>query len=338
MDLDLLTYESLMGMINEFEAEELTLLNSGICPDESDLTQSFVWDILGIPRDVSKFQSKHSASDERKLVVIGQQSARPATTFLNKKLTASQWQDIRNPGSTTRQAAAARQIALDLKDLDDTIKRQDEFMIAGALQGQLDITVHDIPVSIDYGIPVANVFGLALGGDQQIAVDWSDPAAKIGDDVRRMMLAGSHSSGRTMRRAYASGKILEHIMASQEFQEKVGNTESGAQVFREGSIGRFRGLDWFRLDHSFLDGVTPTPYWDENTVVLTPNPDRSWLSMLRGGQMIPTNDGRGLQEVLGKASWAGMLKDPPAIALFLRDVRIPAVKIPGALVKATVTA
>lgn len=338
MDLDLLKYEALMGMINEFEQEDLILLNSGICPDESQLGQSFAWDILGIPRDISKFQSKHSSSEERQLVVIDQQSARPATTFLRKMLQASAWQDLRQPGTSIRQEAAQQQIPIELKDMDDAIDRQDEFMIAGALQGELNITIHDVDVSVDYGIPDGNIFGIAEAGDQKIETDWADPSADFKGDIRRLKKASRQASGRKPARAYCSELIIELISKGDQFQEAFGSTESGAAALREGSIGRFCGLDWFPLDGTYLDGEDVKLFWPEQLVVVTPNPDRKMLSMLRGGQMIPGADGKSLREVLGRAPWASLTMDPPALQLFLRDVRIPALKIPGAISRALVTA
>ncbi len=331
MDMELLRYEKLTGIISEFDPEELTWLNA--MPREEEVGQHFRWDIYGVARDLGKFAAKHSVANRRPLVKIGTQSVDCALTFDEVHLPATPYQDTRTPGTLDRAKLFENQVARHLKDESDLMDRQDNFMIAQAMQGSLTINVDDLDVTIDYKIPSSNKFKVGGGvGFQTIPLSWANPGADILEDIKNGKLAMSHSSGRTAKFAKCSSSTMKEIINSDQFKEFFGKTVDGAQVQKDGYLTNFMGMNWSLSDETFLVGSTPTPYLDEKTIVLSSAPDTSVMSLKVGSVVIPGNGDRQVAEVIGKASFADMIKNPVAIALYSTYARLPAIKRPGALV------
>src|SRR5690349_15145760 len=130
--MDLLKVDSLTEMINSFEPEELVFSRSGVLPVVSSPGEQADWDILGVDRDIDKFQHRGGQATPRKLKVIGHQNARLAYTFMSKMLQAQVYSDLRPPGQSQRGDAAADQLAREQQDFNEVIGRQNELMIAGA--------------------------------------------------------------------------------------------------------------------------------------------------------------------------------------------------------------
>lgn len=336
MDMEILRYEKLTGIISEFDPEELTWLNA--MPKEEEIGQHFRWDIYGVARDVGKFAAKHSVANRRPLTKIGTQSCDVALTFDEVHLPATPYQDTRTPGTLDRAKLFENQVARHLQDESDLMDRQDNFMIAQAMQGSLTITVDDLPVTIDYKIPTTNKFKVGGGaGFTAIPTSWADQGVDLIEDIKNFKIAGQRASGRSIKFAKCSSTVMGRVINSDQFKEFFGKTMDGAQILKDGYMTNFMGMNWKISDEVFEDeSGTLVPYLDEKTLVLSSTPDVKVAALKVGSVVIPGNGDRQVAEVIGKASYADMIKNPVAIALYSSYARLPAIKRPGAFIVAKV--
>jgi len=341
LDMDILRYETLTGIIRDFEPEDLNWLNSGVLQEETGMGQEVTWDIKHVRRDIATFEGRGARAGRRNLQTIGQQHATLARTFKEKPLIGSQFIDLRAPGSLERQTLAEDQIARELEDNAMWMARQDNFMISQALQGSLAMTIDDQDIVVDYAVPASNKFKVGGGvGFSTIDTDWEDPSADILTDIKNFKLAVSRHSGRTAKRAWCSSRTMTALLNNDRFKEFVGRSVAGAQIIEQGYASNLLGLEWVISDETFTneDGTVITPYLDEKTVVIHPAPDREWGCFRIGSDAVPKNDGSGLIEVIGKYAFSALTKNPPAFTLYAGYVRLPIIKLPAAIVTAKVIA
>lgn len=334
IDVDLLKMDTLIDMINEFQPVNLRLTPSGILPPQSAAGQEFSWDILGIERDIGKFEGKVSPAGVRKLQVIKQQSARLARTFKSTAVPGTVLIDLRNPGSEQRQRVAQDQIGRELMALTRLIDRQNEFMIASALQGSLAITIDELSHTIDYGFSASH---LPTPGGATIPLAWDDPAADITGALDRIINLIEEDAGFTPTTVWTSREVISALIRNDFVQSYFASTPAGVQALTEGTIGRFHGLNWIAFNGTFKpEGGSATRYIPKEQAIFTPDPDPEWGFMRVGSDVIPNDDKRSMQEVIGRYSYSTLVENPASIGLFAGEVRLPIIRIPDAIVNAQV--
>ena len=345
VELDILKYEAIIGMIEEREKEPMVFSKSGLLPEDSGEGLTFGWDILGVSRDVAKFSSPLAAATPRGLKVIGHQTATLAHSFFVTPIPGGIFMDLRGEGGTARQDAATKRIALETGELADTIDRQNEFLYAKAIQDDLTVTIDagaagSIAVSVAYGMPSTNKFDAIGAGAQEIPVAWDNPSAKISEDVRRIKRAVKRASGKTLTDAWVSPRIMHAMCINDDVKDWLrANPAVSAAVLSEGVIVRAFGLNWHEIDETYVDSADAVQYYlPETRAVFTPTPNRSWGFFRKGSTVIPTDDGRGMREVIGRYGYSDLIKDPATLKLFQGECRLPVIRIPGATARATVLA
>lgn len=337
LDLDLLRRVPITRVINAFQVGDLPFKASGILPEEDVQGDVAKWDIRGISRDVGTFEGKHSPAGTRKLDVIGQSIATLARTFKSTLIQGSWLTGLRRTGSDDLQPLAEEQIAKAALGLRQVIDRQDEFMIARALQGTLAMTIDGIAHSIDYKIPASHKLSVGAG----IPVAWSDPSANIMRDINSFLDLAATDSGRILTNAYCSRKVIEYLISNEATLGFFGSTPAGVQALTEGRIGRFMGINWNVSDQRFVTdpetGATER-YLDEKKIVFAPAPDPDWGSFGVGTDVVPEDGDAGMKEVRGLYAYTRGKHNPASIELFAGKVRIPIIRQPSALVVAQVVA
>lgn len=345
IELDILKYEAIIGMIEEREKEPMVFSKSGLLPDDSGEGLTFGWDILGIARDVADFSSPLAAATPRGLKVIGHQTATLAHSFFVTPIPGGIFMDLRGEGTTARQEAAQARVALETGELADTIDRQNEFLYAKAIQDDLTVRINGgangiVSVTVSYGMPAGNKFDSIGAGAQQIPVAWDNPSAKISDDVRRIKKAVKLASGKTLTDAWVSPRVMHAMCINDDVKDWIrANPAVSAAILSEGVIVRAFGLNWHEIDETYVDSTDTVQYFlPETRVVFTPKPNRSWGFFRKGSTIIPSDDGRGFREVIGRYGYADLIKDPATLKLFQGECRLPIIRIPGATARATVVA
>ncbi|MGH9462005.1 MAG: major capsid protein [Vicinamibacteria bacterium] len=338
----MLRQEKLTGMIQEFLPEQLVFKTSGILPARSVVGETATWDIETTPRGKLGFQGNGSPAKPLSLNGIKQKTARLGRIFVSKNLQAAMWQNIRQPGSEAEQMAAQQQIAREEREFASAFDRTEEFLISSAIQGKIEgVKVDDLEIDdIDYGMPAGNIFAHNEANPDLNCGDWLDESTNIPDAVRKIKLAVRRATGYALKRAYISDEIQVGLLQNDTFKTYMAQTAAGQRAMEEGSLGRFMGLDWFPVDHVFIDddGSTEVPYIPANLAVFTPAPSEDWGYLQYGSELIPNDARTGFKQVLGRYSFATMQDNPPGLTLFAGYRLLPIIRKPGALAKATVTA
>lgn len=334
IDVELLKLESLIGMINDFRPGALRLTGSGILPEQSGPGQSFNWDILGIQRDLDTFEGRMSPAGVRKLSVLKNQSAVLARTFKSTFVPGAVLIDLRNPGSESRQRIAEDTVGRELQQLSRLIDRQNEFMISQALQGSLAMTIDGVAHTVNYGFDPSHV--LTVGGG--IPASWALPGSDIVADITAMKIRIAEDSGFEAATVWTSSEVLQYLIKNDFVNSYFASSPAGVQALTEGTIGRFMGLNWVSYDGTYKDaaGVVKR-FIPANKMIVTPGPDAEWGFFRKGSDVVPTDDGRNVQEVVGRYAFSKVESNPASIGLYAGEVRLPIIRIPGALVVATVT-
>jgi len=104
---------------------------------------------------------------------------------------------------------------------------------------------------------------------------------------------------------------------------------------KEGEMQRLFGLRIIVYDGAYKVSTTTTYFVPNNYVLIFPEFDSSWISMVNGSNLIPFGD-EDLQEVFGMAMYAENWKDPIGKRLYLKYTRLPVLKVPNAVIYAKV--
>jgi len=332
IDVELLRLESLIGMINDFRESAPRL--SGVLPEQSGPGQTFNWDILGIQRDVDTFEGLRSPAGPRKLTVVGNRSATLARTFKSTFVPGSVLIDLRNPGSESRQRIAEDTVGRELQQLSKLIDRQNEFMASQALQGSLAMTIDGVAHTVNYGFSGSHV--LTVGGG--IPASWALPASDIVEDIKNMKIRIAEDSGFVPTTVWTSEEVINFLIKNDFVNSYFASTPAGVQALTEGTIGRFMGLNWIAYNGTYKDSAGAIKrFIPANKLIMTPTPDAEWGFFRKGSDVVPTDDKRDIQEVVGRYAYSTISENPASIGLYAGEVRLPIIRIPDALVVATVT-
>lgn len=335
IDIEILKQEPLTDMINDFKVGDLRLLSSGLLPVESGPGNSFSWDIEKLERDIDTFEGDFSPAGTRKLQIIGNRSAKLVHSFKSTPVPGFVLMDLRNPGSESRQKIAEDQVGRELLALNRLLDRQNEYMISRALQGSLAMTIDGLVHTVDYGFSGSHILGIGTG----IPVSWEDPAANIVKDIETMKVLISEDSGFTPTRVLTSTETIRRLIQNEFVQSYFASTQAGVQALTEGTIGRFMGLEWITYDNTYKPvGGSATRYIPSNKLIMLPSSDREWGFWRVGSDVIPTDDKRNIQEVVGRYAYSEILSNPASLALYAGERRLPIIRKPDAVVVATIAA
>lgn len=332
-DVSLLRQENLTDLIREFQPEDLLFIKSGLFPSRSQMGNTHLWDVLGQPRDIGTFEGIHSPAGPRNLQIIRQQTAQLIRTFKSAAVQGSLLIQLRQPGSNSMQRVAEDTIARELKAHSELIMRQDEFLMARALTGQIAVTIDKLAHTIDYGFTTDSNRNLTIGGaGNNVPVAWSTTTANIIEDIRKLKKFHANNSGFMPKRVWTTTDVIAAMLRNDDLQTFFGSTESGVRALEEGMIKRFMGMDWIAYDSSFINAASNVEnYIDPNQILMVPEPNTEWGYMAEGSDAIPKDDKRGINEVQGMYSYSTLVENPASIGIFAGKVRLPVIRIPLAV-------
>lgn len=339
-DIELLKQEKLTGIIREFQPRNLRLVESGILPVQTKGGHSAAWDIESIPRDLGTFEGRHSPAGMRSMLTVGQQNASLIRTFKSKTMQGSLLIDLRLPGTDDRQVVAQDEVTRNLRDLQMLIDRQNEFLIAGALQGSLAVTVDKVPLTISYGFTVDLNLNLTIGGaGNNVPLAWTDPTSDIIGDITKLKVSMTEQSGFDPRTVWTSSEVIAAMMKNNKIVSIIGGTSAAAEAVRTGTIAEFMGMRWIAYDGAFKNSAGAiTRYIDKRDIIMVPDPSDEWGLMNVGSDAIPTDDKRGIREVMGRYAYSTLVENPASIAIFAGEKRLPIIRNPLAVYRTRVTA
>lgn len=332
-DIDLLTQPSMTELIREFKEGPLPLMNAGLFPMQPIEGRIATWDIEKVKRDIPVFTGPQGAALPRETEVIDVQESRMLRWFQSTQIKGGTLIGLRRPGTTQFQQIAEDDVGKKTRSLRRARDRAMEFTIARALTGTIDITLNGLAHNISMAFDPSHILTIGSG----IPLAWDDPAADITIDLSKIKVLPMEDAGYPIWRAYTSPEVMEAMIRNDFVQTYFASTNHGSDFMREGKIGRFWGIDWFEYSATFKpDGGSPTRYIDKRKIVFVPEPDGEWSELQTGTDVIPADDRRDVQEVSGMYSYTKINDNPAGITVFAGDNWLPVIKIPDAVVVATV--
>lgn len=333
IDVELLRQEPLTDMIQDFKPGNLLLKSSGLLPAQSGPGNTFNWDILKMDRDIDTFEGDLSPAGQRSLHVVGNRSAKLMHTFKSVFVPGFVLMDLRNPGTQTRQRIAEDTVGRELLALSQLLDRQDEFMYARALQGSLTVKIDGINHTIDYGFDSSHKPTVGAG----IPLSWDDQAADLITDIQEWKRLIAEDSGYQATDVWCSTETIQRMIKNDFVQSYFASTPQGVEALTRGTIGQFMGLSWHAYDGTYKDSNGNLQrFIPKDVCIVCPGPDPEWGFWREGSDVVPTDDKRNIQEVVGKYAYSTVLENPASIALYAGYRRLPIIRKPDALVVATV--
>lgn len=331
---EILRQEVLTKMISDFRDPNLPLINAGFTAGQTVQGDAFQWDTKKRAGGLGPFNTRTGSAVPRDLEVYGNRSAVMATTFAEKSIKATTLRNLRNPGSETLQRIADDQIGRSTKENGFELDREDEFMIAGCLQGAFTIALQNgnktFNHAIDYGLPA---------GNKPTPANFNNPATDIQTLFQTWKTLIAEVSGFDAVDVWTSPEVMNAIKLNTQYRDLFKGTDFGTQLAKTGRIEQLEGLTWHIHDKSFIaaDGVTLTRYINAKKLIMTPRPSSDWFEFVKGTYPVPGEQGQlPIGEAFGRFSWSKIDDNPPRAILRYGSVRLPILYVPTAIVVATV--
>jgi len=208
----------------------------------------------------------------------------------------------------------------------------DEYMIAQALTGTLNITINGVPVTINYGVPASHSPTFAFGS-------WANPATNITRDLTAWKRLVRKDTGLEPRWAICNQTVMNYVMANNSVANLL-QYGSGVGIAESGMVTKFHGLNWVVLDHHYAQpGAVDrfdTPFVADNFLMILPDITSEWITFQKGTVIIPNMTKTDTVEVNGEVMWARVSDSPTGVTLYYKYARLPAIKLPNAIVYAQV--
>lgn len=229
-----------------------------------------------------------------------------------------------------------------------------------------NLLASDTGSKVDYGVPAAGVGGSgnkghladaagnasiigAIGAGTGPSYKWSTATVKIHLQVKALRKAARKLTGYPLKYAFYGDNILDYFLSNNTIQNIMSRNSKIQDAIQGGEIpDDFMKLKWIPAGEAFFqdaDGVNQDIF-DANTVVFTPEIDRTWYELIDGTYPVPTNIGNltedasaALGSVIVKSgvfSYAKVTDDPVGIKQVAGDTFLPVIKVPAAIFIATV--
>ena len=209
----------------------------------------------------------------------------------------------------------------------------DEYLLSQAFTGSLTLTVGGVAQTIDYGIP--------SGNKPTAGVSWATSTTDIIGDLTTWKRLIVKATGMTPRWAVCNQTVMNYLMKNDHAKELMGQTATGIQIAENGYITHFHGLNWIVLDHHFAAAGSPdsfnTPFIADDKLLLLPDISSEWITMQRGTCLVPNQSLTDVMETQGPVMWSRVSDSPTGLVLYYKNARLPAIKIPQAIVYAETT-
>jgi len=318
-----LGYESVTQMIVMFPDLETPFAD--LFPVKNIDGDTAKWDVWKRGRGIALGNVSGGAANKVALQVVETKTGTCFILFDEKDLPGDLLNRLRSPGSQEKGARAL--LAGEALDLTNLHRRTRAYMCAKALTGTLSFTLNT-------GITRSVAYGIAATHTPTAAVTWAAITTDIiGDIIAWKTLIQQHA-GFTPTRAYCNSGVMEYLMANTAVQKFLGTNAYMEMVGKEGMITRLAGLNIRVVDEGYMAGSTFTKYVADDAFIITPEPG-DWAALQVGTVSVPSQDA--LTDVQAPAGYVSIGKNPPAIKLFRRDMVLPILAVPDAIICADVT-
>lgn len=299
-------------------------------PDEGIEGDLAEWDIEHPNRTLqNNFVSRDGKAKPTLFDKIGHKTAACLHTFFFGRIPAGKLRLLRNPG-TERERNARTWISR----LQRSMQRRhgalvDEWMLWECLKGTLTAAFEGVNVAVDYEIPTTHKPDVS-------GTPWSTSTTDIMANIDTWIDLIIQDCGQTPVTMVFNRSVMPYLYKNDIIKAYLASTQVGTEIIQEGRLTRLFGLNLVQYDGAYVSTAgTTTKFIPDNYVFLLPNFSEEWIQMLRGEVAIPSEDGEDIQYVR-RGFYTDVSKNPVGMNLYHREARIPALKVPSAVVYAKV--
>lgn len=325
----ILQVQNLTGAVRAFDFtdEFPTKRLSFLFPEQRIKGDRAELDVIYSSARAPKFVSPGAPSVSRSLTDRGTISVRMPYIkehfFINAELLAA----LRQAGKEEAQPAVAK-LAEELEESTRAVARGIELLKFRALSPNYQIVLDDRLVTLDDPYRPSH----------KPTVDWkSNPSADIRGAITEFKRLVAFDSGRRLTHALLNSKTLGVLYDNELFRTFVPGSERVSDVLDQVEELRLFGITWVVWDAFYVDpwdGQTK-PYIEDDIIVFVPSsPDWSELQV---GQVHYVNDNGEIARDWGPVSWSEVVRNPVGAVCYVAWCGLAVVKVPDAVVIATVS-
>lgn len=229
-----------------------------------------------------------------------------------------------------------------------------EFQTVAMLRGSYTYTVsgdelrHDYTggsYTVDYQVPAGNKGQLdMLGGGNLIGTAWDNAAAPILDDIREVNAALEQLIGRGVEDIFVTSVVWGFVLNNTQVQAQAGSVNRVFDVLErdpntQDFVARLFALPWIRwhiCDKGLNLAGTFTKLIPDTSAVMLPIIDEQVVSYYEGSEPVSEWEGRPMVDRAGEYYWIAPKANPTRYELFGLHNGLPVLKVPAAIVHATV--
>jgi len=293
---------------------------------EGDLAE---WDIEYVNKVLqNNFVSRDAKAKPSQFEKLGHKTANCLHSFFFNHVPAGKLRLLRQPGTERERNARAwiTRLQRDMRRRHGALV--DEWMLWEALKGSLTAAYEGVNVAIDYEIPTTH--------KPTASASWATTTTDIFADIETWSQLIVEDSGRMPTTMFFNSSVLPYLYKNDLVKSYLASTNVGTQIVQDGRVSRLFGLNLVQWDAAYVNGSgTTTKFIPDNMVLIVPDFSEDWIQMLRGEVVIPTEDGEDFQYV--REGWyTEVTRNPVGMHLYYKTCRIPALKVPAAVVYADV--
>ena len=304
-------------------------------------------------RQTARLVQYGSASQKRELKGIAEKAVTLLHTFEHENHPAAVYTNLINEDNEQKQKLGMMTISRQIRMFGDLFKnlRISSIYSALALGGiHFDAAGNLLPsssgavISVDYGIPAGNKEQLdVFGAGDIISAKWSAASTDILGQIKAIKDASIRLTGYPLKYAFYGKNVPGYLLGNTAFRDLVSASPRMAEAAASSDVPEpLAGLSWRSVSEAFYvdNGGTSRGWFDDDTVVFTPEPSIEWYEFLEGTFAVPTNSNlsadaatamRSMQEVPGPFSYAEVTMDPPGVKHYAGDTFLPVIKVPSAV-------
>ncbi len=326
---DILGFRYMSGVAKDLKPQRPVF--AGMVPEERVDGYVAEWDVE--KEDIAidtEFTDESGAATPEREADVGHQIAKMAFTFRSRKLNAGKIAGYRKVGSAARDSAGRQMIDRNIQQMQRKHGTyHDDWMISRMFTGTLTLKIDGVDLAIDYRIPTENT--------PTASASWGTVGTNIVDDIRAWSDLISQR-GWTAAHAFCNPTVMTRLMRNTDVKDLLGQTPTAVQIIEQGFLGKLMGLQWHVTSGKFSgDGETEkytTPLIADNYVIIVPDFDLEWISMMRGTVTLPTPDRSTFIESPGPVIWTRAEDSPTAQLMYYKQCRMPVLKNPNIVVYA----
>lgn len=337
MDFPNLQAQVLTGIVTGIKIDDVnypfsaTFTGGGLDVDAPGLWA--MWDEELPTREIVKsFESRGALATNTDPTGVKSKAASMLLSFKKRMLFPESLDQLRVVGGpSTQRDTALTNVDRILGDIDRRYRREPmEFLIAGALQDNLAITVDGVAVTPD--------FGLAGSHDLTAAASWATAGTDILSDIETMRRLIVQDSGYTPENFWVGRNVFAYVLRNTSIKgwlQNFAGADARLEKFLTGSEMNFYGLKWRKMERGYTVSGTWTPYLGDDKTIMFPAVESRWFQNHKGLVRYPTSvlgSVRDFAVTNGVAAWARLKDEPPSMVTYHRWAGMPVLVFPSAVV------